>query len=63
MVAMKEENKKEFLELPLFINRGKPPYDDSEPIEVKKSPILTMKGKVVVISLSVLLVSILIFIL
>jgi hypothetical protein len=55
--------KTEFLELPLFINRGKPPYDDSEPIEVNKSPILTMRGKVVVTSLSVLLVSILIFIL
>ena len=59
---MQKENKEEFLELPLFVNRGKPPYDDSEPIEVKKSPILT-RGKVILTSLLVLLVSVLIFIL
>jgi hypothetical protein len=53
--------KTEFLELPMFINRGKPPYDDSDPVEVKKPPILTTRGKMVVTSLSVLLVSILIF--
>lgn len=58
---MQKENKEEFLELPLFINRGKSPYDDSESIEVKKPPILTTRGKVILTSLSVLLVGILMF--
>jgi hypothetical protein len=59
-MPQEKTTKTEFLELPMFINRGKPPYDDSEPIEVKKPPKLT-RGKVIITSLSVLLVSVLMF--
>jgi len=57
---MKKENNKEFLEVPVFVSLGERPYGGIDPVEVKKPPRLT-RGKVILTSLLVLLVSVLVF--
>ncbi len=58
---MEEEKKKEFLDVPVFVSLGKRPYVNSQTTKTKKPPILTPRGRVVVVSLLVLIVSGLIF--
>ena len=58
---MKEENKKEFLDVPTFVSLGKRYCGGSGTKSIKRNPVLTARGRVIVVLLVVLMISGLIF--